>query len=119
MIPRTARLPREEFSARGYHTTKTPFFLVKIKNNGRGTDRIGVVAGITVHKSAAKRNFWKRQAKGVLSRSLARASSHEGRIPRTTQESGNDVLLILSSRANELTKKQFQKILSETIKKTL
>ncbi len=63
--------------------------------NQSGKPRIGVVANAAVHKSAAKRNFWKRQAKTALA-GLYGAGG------------GDDLLIILSPRVTTLTKKQFR-----------
>ncbi len=62
--------------------------------------RIGVVAGASVHKNAAKRNFWKRQAKTAL---LAAGSA------------GTDFLVVLTPRVNTLTKKQFKELLFQAL----
>jgi ribonuclease P protein component len=79
---------------------RTPYFLLKVKNNFERAVRIGIVVGIAVHKSAVKRNFWKRQAKTAL------AAGGVGR----------DFLLLISPKVNELTKKQFRERLSEAMK---
>ncbi len=71
--------------------------------NTIGRVRIGVVAGKSVHKSAAKRNFWKRQAKAALL-SLANREHGGGK--------GMDILMILSAGVNGLTKKRFQEELT-------
>ncbi len=54
---------------------------------------MGIVVGKNVHKSAAKRNFWKRQAKAALLR---------GSLPP------EDFLMILMPKVNTLTRRQFQ-----------
>ena len=88
------RLPSDQFRARGYKTTPTPFFLLKTKKNSGERARIGVVVGKSVHATAVKRNFWKRQALAVLTVAASAA--------------GNDILMIVSPNVNRLTKKQFK-----------
>jgi ribonuclease P protein component len=102
MIPKTSRLPKDQFRARGYKTTATPFFLLKTKNNNAGRARIGVVVGKSVHKTAVKRNFWKRQAHAGLSSLI-----HDER----------DILIMLSPNVARLTKKGFQDELAKAIAK--
>lgn len=60
-------------------------------------NRIGVVVGVSVHKSAVRRNFWKRQAKATL------AGIADAKL---------DLLAILSPKVNSLTRDQFRKNLS-------
>ena len=59
-------------------------------------NRVGVVVNTSVHKSAAKRNFWKRQAKAAL-------------LPRA--DNSHDFLVVLFSKVNTLTKKKFRNAL--------
>jgi ribonuclease P protein component len=100
MVSRSSRLPSAEFASREYHTTKTPYFSLKTKKNGGTTARIGIVAGKAVHKSAVKRNFWRRQAKiGILAHATA----------------ATDYLLIIFPKINELTKKEFRAILTKAL----
>ena len=87
------RLPSDQFRARGYKTISTPFFLLKIKKNSYKTTRVGIVVGVSVSKTAAKRNFWKRQARAELT---LRAVS------------GSDILMMVSPNVRRLTKKQFR-----------
>jgi ribonuclease P protein component len=95
------RLPRGEFQARGYKTVKTLFFSVKTKSNEAKRSRIGIVVGKNVHKTAVKRNFWKRQARAAL----------QPLVPK-----GTDIIVVLQPRVNELTKKQFQDVMKKTIR---
>ena len=93
-----ARLPSDQFRARGYRTIPSPFFLLKIKRNPGNNARIGVVVGTSVHKTAVKRNFWKRQAlRGIAPQAGA----------------GNDILIVVLPGVNRLTKKQFQEELTK------
>ena len=85
-------LPPDQFRARGYKTVPTPFFLLKIKKNLREGLRAGIVVGKSVHKTAVKRHFWKRQG-------IAALAGHAA--------AGNDILMIVSPNVNRLTKKQF------------
>lgn len=102
MIRKSFRLPREEYAS-GWHTrASTPYFSLKSKKNSSGRARVGVVAGISVHKTAAKRNFWKRQARVGLAK-LGRADT--------------DTLIILSPGVTKLTKKKFQEELAAAAKK--
>jgi len=98
----TVRLPSDQFRARGYKTTPTPFFLLKIKPNFGEKVRIGIVVGKSVHKTAVKRNFWKRQALAVLAAHAV---------------TGSDILMIVSPGVNRLTKRQFQEELLKTLTK--
>lgn len=94
---RTIRLPSRAFRAEGYRRTANgPYFSLKQKQNHEGRWRVGVVVGAAVHKSAAKRNFWKRQARETLRALIPQAGA-----PR-------DLLLILFPKVNLLTKKQFR-----------
>jgi ribonuclease P protein component len=102
MTSRIYRLPGEEFRAKGYRTISTPFFLLKVKKNSLTRFRVGVVVGKSVNKSAAKRNFWKRQVKEGFSANP---------LP------GHDMLMMLSPNAGGLTKKQFQEALAKAIVK--
>lgn len=92
MAIKILRLPSDQFRARGYKATSTRFFLLKTKNNQGGRVRVGIVVGRSVHKTAVKRNFWKRQA-------LAMTAAHAS--------AGNDILIVFSPNVNRLTKKQF------------
>jgi len=93
MLPKTLRLPRAEFSARGYRTVKTPYFFLKIKRNNFPQNRIGVVIGVSAEKSAVRRNFWRRQAKAFLAGQPCR---------------GLDFILIFSKKIKEIDKKKFK-----------
>lgn len=97
MLRKSARLPGREFRAAGYRTATTPFFALKAKDNAGGGIKIGVVANTSFHKSAAKRNFWRRQAKAAL---------------LTFKKENKNFLLVLFPRTNTLTKKQFREKLS-------
>jgi len=61
-------------------------------------NRIGVVVPGAVHKSAVRRNFWKRQAKAALA---------------AIDGAGKDILMIVSPKIKTLTRKQFKKIFEE------
>jgi ribonuclease P protein component len=102
MTPSLARLPGNEFRARGYRAASTPFFLLKTKKNSTGKRRVGMVIGKAVDKGAVKRNFWKRQAKEVF---------------KKTADVGTDILIIFSPRVTTLTKKDFQAELSRAVSK--
>lgn len=104
MAVKTIRLPSDQFRTKGYKTSATPFFLLKAKKNGRRDARIGVVVGVAVHRSAARRNFWKRQARETLSRMAP---------------GGNDILIVVSPGAKRLTKKQFREELARAASKTI
>jgi ribonuclease P protein component len=104
MLPRGRRLPYAEFQARGYTTQKTPFFSLKIKTNGARGPRIGVIVGKNVHKAAAKRNFFKRQARDVLAPLV---------------QGNRDVMLIVQPRVNELSKRALGEALKKAIREAL
>jgi ribonuclease P protein component len=97
------RLPSDQFRARGYRTISTPFFLLKIKKNSFKTTRVGIVVGISVNKTAVKRNFWKRQARAEIA---MRATG------------GNDILMVVSPNVRRLTKKQFREEVARTLAAT-
>ena len=102
MLQKRSRLPSQKFRSRGYQTASTPYFSLKARvrdEGGEGGNRIGIVVGMAVHKSAARRNFWKRQAKAAL---------------MDIEDANKDFLVILSPKVNSLSKKQFRKILFET-----
>jgi len=92
-IPKKMRLPARRFHERALHVVSTPFFSLKALGNHAATNRIGMVAGVAVHKSAAKRNFWRRQAGEVL---------------RTLPDHYGDLLLLFFPKVNTLTKKEFK-----------
>ncbi len=102
MAIKIGRLPREEFRARDYRTVRTGLFLLKIKKNDIGKARIGVVVGVKVHKSAAKRNFFKRQVRARLARAI---------------KNGTDALVIVSPAAVNATRKQFQEEMAGAVAK--
>ena len=93
MTTKIGRLPREEFHARDYRTVRAGLFLLKIKKNDIGKARVGVVVGVAVHKSAVKRNFFKRQVRSWLASAMKK---------------GTDALVIVSPAAAKATKKQFR-----------
>ena len=99
------RLPSREFRAGGYRTVGTPFFSLKALVNGGTADRIGIVAGVAVSTSAARRNFWKRQARAVLA----------AKDPSRKNGGGRDLLLIILPKVKTLTKKQFREKLSHAL----
>ena len=102
MLLKPSRLQGRESRTDWQQTAGTPYFILKTKKNNQGTTSARVVVSMAVNKSAAKRNFWKRQAREGL---------------RTAKSAGNDFLLILSPRVRALTKKQFSEQLLNTIKK--
>jgi ribonuclease P protein component len=102
MATKISRLPREEYRARGYRTAATPLFLLKIKKNVTEKARIGVVIGKSVHKTAVKRNFWKRQAKSALT---------------AFAKDGFDFLLIFSPAAASATRKEFRDAVARVMAK--
>ena len=101
-MPRSKRLPRAEFRAAGYRAERTPFFSLKMKTNKAGGPRIGVIVGKSVHKTAVRRNFWKRQARSVL---------------QSLVSGERDVILIMQPQANAMTKKKFREALAQVITK--
>jgi ribonuclease P protein component len=100
MISRKFRLPYSEFSKHGYQTTKTPYFSLKIKKNNLPYNRIGVIIGTTVAKSAVRRNFWKRQVKSILIKQP---------IDRT------DFVVIFSKKIKEVSRGEFRKELLKVL----
>jgi ribonuclease P protein component len=101
MLPRELRLPSSEFLARGYRTIATPYFSLKAKQNGLSQNRIGVIISVAAAKSAARRNFWKRQVR-------ARMANGEWRMAN-----GFDFLIIFSKKGDLLTKAEFEKELEK------
>lgn len=101
MLPQKRRLPYSEFRAQGYRTQRTPFFSLKIKSNGEKGSRVGIIAGKNVHKTAAKRNFWKRQASAILA-ALIRGD--------------HDAILIIQARVNELSRQQFRDEIKKAVR---
>jgi ribonuclease P protein component len=100
MLSKGARLPKDEFRARGYRTATTPYFSVKIKKNTHKENRLGVVIGVSSLKNATKRNFWRRQARSVF---------------LEMPPAGFDLLIIFSSHTTLPTKKVFKKMLTTAI----
>lgn len=100
MLPAKKRLPSTAFRGGQYRAVTTPYFSLKRRTEGdREGGRIGVVVNSAVHKSAAHRNFWKRQAKAAL----MKLSSGQ-----------DDLLMMLFPKVNTLTKKQFQALVRES-----
>ena len=85
-------------------TVATPYFLLKIQKRHEKEPKVRVITGISVHKSAVKRNFWKREGRAML-------------LPAQNTNSDTTLLLILSPKVNTLTKKQFRALLLGTIAK--
>lgn len=98
MLPRSSRLPGSEFHSGRYRTKRTPYFFLKVRPNGRASSRIGVVVGRAVHKNAANRNFWKRQAKAALA---------------GVKNGASDWLIIPSAKVTGLTRREFREKVSE------
>jgi len=94
------RLPKEEFRSRGFRVIKTPYFSLRIKKNDVQKKRVGVVVGTSVHKSAVKRNFWRRQVKTTFANLT---------FPNT------DFLIILFPNINKLTKREFCEALTKVV----
>jgi ribonuclease P protein component len=100
MISRVSRLPYEEFRSRDYREIVTPYFSVKVRRNSLGKNRFGIVIGIAAVKSAARRNFWRRQAKSVF---------------LEMSPKGIDVLIILRSHVALPVRNIFRKTLADAI----
>ncbi len=97
MPPKISRLPQGEFLSRGFRVVRTPYFSLKTKKNAALKSRMGAIVGKAVHKSAVTRNFFKRQAREVLAKTL---------LP------GNDFLIIFSPAVNTLTRIQLREELA-------
>lgn len=72
-----------------------------MKPNDEKGARIGVIVGKSVHKTAVKRNFWKRQARSVLQASV---------------RSDHDAILILHPQVSAVAKKIFREELERAVK---
>jgi ribonuclease P protein component len=92
MVKKKSRIPSSGFRERVYQTFTTPYFSIKVKKNTTAGNRIGVVAGIAVHKNATKRNFWKRQVKSQL---------------LLLNPMGKDIIVTCFAKINTLTKSAF------------
>jgi len=103
MAIKKVSLPPDQFRSRGYKTVATPFFLLKSRKNLEHKTRIGIIVGKSAQKTAAKRNFWKRQ---VLAGLGAREVGE------------NDILMIALPAIDRLTKKEFKKELLKALSKT-
>ncbi len=104
MLPRGLRLPREEFHARGYQKIATPYFSVKAKPNATEKSRLGIVLGAATVKGAARRNFWRRQAKSVFLSALT-----------ALKAKGIDLLIIFAPHAILPSKRVFRTTLRDAI----
>jgi ribonuclease P protein component len=102
MVSKGSRLPYEEFRARGYRGTATPYFLVKAKKNSLKKNRFGVIITASLIKSAARRNFWRRQAKSTF-------------LSLETPPDGFDVFVVLRSRLTLPQKNTFKEVLGKSI----
>lgn len=100
MVPRELRLPYKEFRVRGYQEMATPYFSVKIRPNSLKKNRFGIIVGTSSVKSAARRNFLRRQAKSVFF---------------TVPQKGFDLLVVLRPHATLPQKRVFRKALSDAI----
>jgi ribonuclease P protein component len=96
MLPRSSRLPTSEFLARGYKTQKTSYFSLKTKPNGLPRNRIGVIISVAAVKSAARRNFWKRQIKSLIANHESLVATHF------------DFLVIFFKKGDSLTRMAFR-----------
>jgi ribonuclease P protein component len=101
MLPKDSRLPSSEFLSRGYRTQKTPYFSLKAKPNGLLKNRIGVIINVAAVKSAARRNFWKRQVKSSIFNFQFSIFKKTGR--------HFDFLVIFFKKGDSLTKAEFKK----------
>ena len=68
MLKKKARLPRKEFVFRGREAARTDCFSLKTRKSIAGSSRIGIVVGKSVAKSAARRNFLKRQLRALIAK---------------------------------------------------
>jgi ribonuclease P protein component len=100
MVPKKSRMPRQSFESGGYRTARTPYFSLKMKLTGLGTNRIGVIVAKSVDKRAVRRNLLKRRAKVELLRVPA---------------SGKDFILMLYPKANQLTNMEFTKEIRKAV----
>jgi ribonuclease P protein component len=107
MLPRKSHLPYKEFRIPGYQKEETPYFSVRAKKNLSAENRFGVVIGTASLKSAARRNFWRRQAKSVFLMSLPKK--------QTGHKQGFDILVIFRSRAPLLQKNVLRKTLARAM----
>ena len=107
MLPRKSRLPYEEFRAFGYRKEETPYFSVRAKRNSFPESRFGVVIGTSAIKSAARRTFWRRQAKAVFSDALRSGMVATGK--------RFDILVVFRSRAALPKKDVFRKTLADAM----
>jgi ribonuclease P protein component len=72
----------------------TPFFVLKTKKGVTEKNRIGIIISATTIKSAARRNFWKRQTKANF---------------KLLPDAGKDFLIIFSEDKKNYTTKEFKK----------
>jgi len=107
MLPSDTRLPYREFRALGRPKVETPYFSVRAKKNLLGEDRFGVVISTHSLKSAARRNFWRRQAKSVF------LSVSQKKQP--TKEQKFDILVVFRSHNAPMKKNVFRNALSDAI----
>ena len=99
-MSRKYHLPHEEFRARGYLETTTPYFSLKARQNSLKRYRLSVVIGAASIKRAAQRNFWRRQVKSVFLES---------------PQKNFDFLVVLRPHATPPSKRVFRKKLNEAI----
>lgn len=106
---RLHRLPSQEFRSSGYRrAAAAPYFSLRTKDNAVGELRVGIVVGAAVHKSAAKRNFWRRQARETVRDAL-----------RAREVRGRDLLIVLFPKVKAVAKKEFREKLGSALREEL
>jgi ribonuclease P protein component len=96
MPAKPTKLPYPEFSTARYRSVRTPYFSIKIRENGLAENRVGVVVSARTMKRAVDRNFWKRQIRSTL---------------RGVGTGGHDILVVFSQRPLRSKKQEIKETL--------
>lgn len=102
MIGRSYRLPKELFVAnKAMQTVRSPYFLIKTKENGLSHPRVGIIIGKNMASLAVKRHALRRWILPVLVQKIKK---------------GYDVLIIGYPPLGSATKKEILNTLQQCIK---
>lgn len=98
MLPKRSRVPAESFSRNGKSIFSDGYVTIKSRANHLTHDRLGVVVGLRVSKSAVQRNRLKRKTFGFL----------EKQIQLNNNKEGKDLILILKPSIINLTNEEME-----------
>ena len=114
MLAKKFRLPIQEVLGQKFKTARNEYFAIKSRPNDLGFSRFGTVISRKVSKSAVKRNKIKRVIFNFIRlNKLHFKSPQQNKF--ATGQAGTDFLIIISPKANQLTKNETQEELKSLI----